>query len=276
MVKKIVRKVFNYSGYESILWHRAVVPLPRIKPTFFVVGAQKGGTSALFKFLTSFPDIASAYKKELFFFDQSFDRGLKYYRNFFPISRPNEIRKVGDFSPSYFPNEVAPMHLSKTFPDAKLVFMLRPPLERLLSHYAMSKGNGWEDLTLADALEKEQERITNAKQQGQREGFEVVNRFGYQEHSLYGKHLARWLEHFPIHQFLFVDNQSLSSSPVCEIQRVREFIGLDDAKLDEEDPFWKKRVFSGGTRKESFESIPISVQNLIKDDLVRFEELRKT
>ena len=275
MLKTKVRQLLGYNGYESILWHRSLIPLPRLQPSFFVVGAQKGGTSALYRFLTSCPDVAPAYKKELFFFDQSFQRGLKYYRNFFPLARSGETQMVGDFSPSYFPNEVVPQRLAKAFPKAKIIFMVRPPLERLLSHYAMAKGNGWERLPLPEALEREGERLRKAKLEGEQEGFEAVNRIGYLEHSLYGKHLTRWLQEFSREQFLFVDNENLSSSPVNQIQKVRKFIGLEAMELNEADPLWKKRVFTGETRKEALESIPEFVSRQIEDDFALFEKLRR-
>ena len=75
--------------------------------------------------------------------------------------------------------------------------------------------------------------------------------------------------------FCLSTNESLSSSPVNQIQKVREFIGLEAIELDETDLLWKKRVFAGETPKEAHESIPESISRQIEGDFDRFERLRR-
>ena len=275
-VKKLLRKVLGYQGYESLLMHRALLPLPRLEPSFFVLGVQKGGTTALHKFLTSLPDVSSAYKKELFFFDQSYHRGKGYYRLLFPLIAQSKEQVVGDFSPSYFPNEAAPERLHQYYPSARLIVMVRSPLERLRSHYGMSKRNGWEEKPFEEALYAEKERLDRARGESELAGFEAVNRFGYLEHSLYGKHLQRWLQVFPLEQFLFVDNESLATAPLQEIARIRRFLSLPELSLDQADPMWQERVFSGGNQSVDDEEIPTAIRSQIRADFEQFERLRKT
>ena len=106
-------------------------------PSFVVVGAQKAGTTTLHRVLRRHRQIHLPATKELHFFDQHFDRGLDWYSSQF---RPRFWqRAVGEATPVYAYRKEVRQRLIKSLPDARIVMLLRNPVDRAYSHY-------WHDL----------------------------------------------------------------------------------------------------------------------------------
>jgi len=114
------------------------VPLP----TFVIVGAQKCGTSSLHRMLRQHPQISMSRPKELHFFDQHFDRGLEWYSAQF--EKTWRHKHVGESTPVYMFGPRARSRLIETLPKARIVAILRNPVDRAYSHY-------WHDLRRQEA-----------------------------------------------------------------------------------------------------------------------------
>lgn len=102
-------------------------------PTFVIVGAQKCGTTSLHRMLRQHPQVHMSRTKELHFFDRHFDRGRDWYAAQFTPTRQH--RHSGETTPSYMYLEDARKRLIATLPDAKIVMILRNPIDRAYSHY---------------------------------------------------------------------------------------------------------------------------------------------
>lgn len=106
-------------------------------PTFLGIGVPRAGTTWLHAVLAGHPDVyMPSRRKEVRFFDRHFDRGLGWYEAFF--ADPGAIdryRAIGEISPQYFYCEECPARISSTLPDAKLLVMLRHPVDRAYSNY---------------------------------------------------------------------------------------------------------------------------------------------
>ncbi len=103
-----------------------------MKTLFFLAGAPKSGTSSLAYLLNFHPEIFIPYQKELFFFDFNYHRGIEWYSQFF---EQDDSRFIGDATPWYMSWDSVPERISKHFPDARVVFILREPAARAWSHY---------------------------------------------------------------------------------------------------------------------------------------------
>jgi len=125
-------------------------------PDFLVIGAQKAGTTALYAYLRWHPGIAGPSWKEVSFFDRHWWRGEAWYRGQFPL-RAGE-RLVGEASPSYLFHPLAPERARSLVPGAKLVALLRDPVDRAYSQYQHEVALGREPLSFEDALAAEEER----------------------------------------------------------------------------------------------------------------------
>jgi hypothetical protein len=106
-----------------------------MKVDFIIVGTQKGGTTALQKFLSLHPEIFMSSRKELHFFDKGDFCGWidseksfeDYHLNFCPSSNH---KIVGEATPSYMYWEKAPIRIQKYNAQMKMIFILRNPIVR--------------------------------------------------------------------------------------------------------------------------------------------------
>lgn len=113
-------------------------------PDFVIIGTKKGGTSLLYRLLTEHPLFEPAATKELHFFDNRFSEGLSWYGQHFPTRKCVDGRQTvsGEATPSYLLNPLVSERMAKTIPDAKLIALLRNPVDRAYSHYQMGLRRG--------------------------------------------------------------------------------------------------------------------------------------
>ncbi|MBK7727714.1 MAG: sulfotransferase [Gammaproteobacteria bacterium] len=149
---------FNFiaPGSAGFVDNEQVLP-----PSFFVVGAQKAGTTALHHYLARHPDIFLPAIKETHFFDDGhgeYRLGIDHYiEKYFHVDAHYLIS--GEVDPEYlfFP-EVA-SRIASYCPNAKLIFVFRDPVARAYSHYQMSFSRGLDQLDFAQAIAREDARM---------------------------------------------------------------------------------------------------------------------
>ncbi len=113
---------------------------PFQKVNTFIVGTQKGGTSALYYYLEKSPEVSGGYKKEIGFFSQEHTSKLGkdwYERQFATFKKKPKI--LLDATPEYLYYPSVPERIYKYNPDAKIIILLRNPVMRAYSHYNMFK-----------------------------------------------------------------------------------------------------------------------------------------
>jgi hypothetical protein len=172
-------------------------------PDFIVAGVRRCGTTWLHQCLKEHPDIAlPAATKELFFFDRNWDRGADWYEPYFRNCPPGKMR--GEVSPSYFSNPDTPARIKSLLPDVKLVFVLRNPLERVISLYHHLHLSGDIASDLRDALETHQELLD--------EGF-------------YARHVERFRREFSDNRIFVLVREDVNDgglAPLFSFLRVRD------------------------------------------------------
>jgi hypothetical protein len=181
---------------------------PGALPNLIVIGAQKCGTSGLHYQLRLHPQIWMSRPKELNFFieERNWPLGQDWYRSRFDARAT--VR--GESSPNYtaYPQHLGvPERMRSVLPDAKLVYVVRDPLERIAAHwvhnYAKRREKG--DLTAT---------LTHANA-------------SYVVRSQYHMQLQRFLAHYPMEQILVLEQEELLSGPEETLRRVFEFVGVD-------------------------------------------------
>src|SRR5215213_1565056 len=125
-------------------------------PNFIIIGAQRGGTTSLYRYLTEHPSIGAAYRKEVHFFDRHFDKGMAWYLAHFPAR--GEFPIVGEASPFYLFHPAVPGRIHAAVPQARFIALLRNPIDRAYSQYHMKSRHDLETLSFEDALAQEGER----------------------------------------------------------------------------------------------------------------------
>ncbi|MBA3426416.1 MAG: sulfotransferase [Rubrobacter sp.] len=140
---------------------------PGSLPDFLIIGAQKAGTTFLYYLLCQHPYVAPTSEKELHFFDsQKFNKGEGWYRSNFPPPTSENGHKVitGEASPYYIYHPLAARRAAQVVPHARLIVLLRNPVDRAYSDYQNRLREGNEFLGFEEAIEAEEERIKGEKE----------------------------------------------------------------------------------------------------------------
>lgn len=209
----------------------------RALPDFLIIGAQRGGTSSLYRYLGAHPDVFPSVRKETEFFSSYIGRGQGWYRAHFPTRRTLAIheRRHGaaaqtfEATPDYLFDPRAPANVAAALPEARLIVLLRDPVERAFSHYRHMRRLGFEDLEFDVALRQEEERISEDLDRAMHDPNHrprAALRFSYVARGRYVEQLERWYAHFPRKQFLILDSNSLFVDPAAVVHQVCEFLGL--------------------------------------------------
>ena len=106
------------------------------QPNLFIVGSMKCGTTILYDFLIEHPQIAGARGKEVHFFSLKHEKGLDWYLDHFDLDA--EVNYQLDASPTYFDmanDDLLPNRIHKFSPDARIIIMIREPIERAVSQF---------------------------------------------------------------------------------------------------------------------------------------------
>jgi Sulfotransferase domain len=220
---------------RSAIWaFGTVTARGRPLPDFLVLGAQKAGTTALYAYLRWHPGITGPSWKEVSFFDRHWWRGVRWYRGQFPLR--SRGRLVGEASPSYLFHPLAPERARAVVPDARLVVVLRDPVDRAYSHYQHEVALGREPLSFEDALAAEEgrtrgevERLVADPRAFSHEWWDHT----YAARGLYAEQLERWLAMFPRDQLLVVTSDDLGKRPAETYASILSFLGAAPHRLDE-------------------------------------------
>ncbi len=192
-------------------------------PDFLVIGITKGGTTSLHDYLIHHPNILGAQNKELHFFDvnHNFKKGLSHYHQLFPKKMtPDSL--VFEASPGYFWKSVCAERIAHAYPKIKLVLIIRNPVRRAISHYFFFFNQRWPNSSFEEAI----------KIQGTISGNRSSNWHQIIEAGFYYEHLQRWLEFFPREQIHIAILEDLIANPELEVNKVFNFLGLGNFKLD--------------------------------------------
>lgn len=109
---------------------------------FLIVGAMRCGTTFLAHCLGAHPDIYIPRAKEIHYFDVHFEKGPEWYKRKF--SGAKKEHAVGEATQSYMYLDYVPPRIASLLPDARLIAILRNPVDRAYSHYWFHRALGVE------------------------------------------------------------------------------------------------------------------------------------
>lgn len=201
-------------------------------PHFVIIGAQRGGTRSLYRYLAAHPDILPAATEEVHYFSLFFDRGLRWYQAQFPPLEPGRL--TGEASPYYLYHPLAAERMRAVVPEANLIVLLRDPVDRAYSHYQLEARQGNEPLSFEAAIAAEPERL--AGEAARVADDDTYVSFAHQHYSYlarghYVEQLRRWLKLFPRDQLLVLKSEDLFQHPAALYRRVTDFLGLEPRDL---------------------------------------------
>ncbi len=226
----------------------ATAPL-RVDPDYLVIGTKRGGTTSMARWLLQHPDIRPLYpaierRKGTYFFDVNYGRGHPWYRSHFPVGAIHRRRRgpsgrprlVGEASPYYLHHPHAPERAHRHAPDARIIALLRNPVDRAHGHWAERHRNGIEHLDFVDALRAEAERLDGEEERMMADPRYVSfahQHYSYVDQGRYHRGLRRWLETFTRDQVLVLRSEDLYADPGATYRRALDHLGLSPHDLDE-------------------------------------------
>lgn len=231
------------------------VPSPGALPDFVIIGGKKCGTTLLYHLLSRHPYVAPATEKEVHFFDTRFDRGADWYRSHFPAPAEKEGRRVitMEASPFYLYHPHAPRRAAETVPRAKLIALLRDPVDRAYSDYHHKARRGHEPLSFEQAIEAEEHRLRGEKEKMLAdESYRSRNfrAFPYLSRGIYVDQLIVWHKFFDADRMLILKSEDMYKDTPEILERVVDFLDL---------PVWEPDLpATSETRNEGGYSAPIN------------------
>ncbi len=191
----------------------------------FIVGCQRCATTYLTKLLDQHPDIHMAKpirpEPKFFLSARECQKGRTYYQRRFFASRKESV--LGEKSTSYIEYAEVAERIRCFFPDARIIIVLRNPVERAISHYFFSVRNGLESRNIEDAL-------FDPPPAGQ--AFETsVSPFCYVERSKYLEPVNNYLSRFDNVRVLITE-QTVGN--LAAIQEVYRYLDVDPAFVPNE------------------------------------------
>ena len=183
-------------------------------PDFLIIGAKKCGTTFLYDLMSRHPYVEPAAKKELHYFDILADEeSTEWYRRCFPPPRWKDGRRTitGEATP-YWDKHCVPERIAKVLPQARLIVLLRNPVDRAYSDYQQARRKGWETRTFEEAIEAEKAQLPASSK--------------YLSRSTYVDHLLRWSKYFADEQMLVLKSEDFFECTQDTIERVLDFLEL--------------------------------------------------
>jgi hypothetical protein len=195
---------------------------------FMIGGAQKCGTTALASYLARHPSILLPKNKEAHVFDaRAFDEDAdvatinRLFLDHFQGAA--EGRLAGDATPITLMYPRALERVARYNPEMRWILLFRDPVERTLSHYAMSRRRGAEKLPLLLAVTLEQWRL-NMQSRTPRD--HSLRKHSYVQRGRYAAQLDRLFSLFPRENVLLLKSADLWADPVGSVQRACAFLGI--------------------------------------------------
>ncbi|MGH2983365.1 MAG: sulfotransferase family protein [Solirubrobacterales bacterium] len=206
-------------------------------PNLIIIGGLKCGTTSIHHYLGLHPEIQMSKPKELNFFveELNWDLGLDWYRGRFD----ERFSVRGESSPHYtnlprFQGIAERIH--EHVPDARLIYMVRDPISRILSHWCHATGAGYETRPMEEALARADQ--------------------GYVTRSMYWQQLQPYLELSERSQIEVITQEELQSDRERTMRRAFGFAGVDESFTSEQfEREWEKSSAKESERYQFMEKL---------------------
>lgn len=235
----VPQPVQNFGRDAAVLMRRPTARW-RISPDFILAGGQRCGTTSLFRALEQHSQIVRpSFHKGINYFDLNYHRGPRWYTAHFPLLATARRRTLAEATPITFEasgyymfHPEAVPRLARDLPTAKIVVMLRDPVDRAHSAWKHERARGFETEDFVRALHLEDERIDGEATMLRDPRYESFahRHHAYAARSDYAPQVERLLEYIPLERLHVIYSETFFSEPDDEFRRLTDFLGALPAR----------------------------------------------
>ena len=228
--------VFERFGLKRrLLPHDSSTQFEMKLPNFFIIGANKAGTTSVYHYCRQHPEIFMSKNKEPMFFLNSGPPLIKkeeaavgkpylYFtlQEYMDLFASTNKPMRGEASTAYMAKPDATLWIKKIIPTAKLIAILRNPIERAKSDYLYHHNGNIDKRTFEQAINDAFRQITDKKPDN---GNPLIGP-RYLNLGLYGSQLSIVKKYFPDNQLFITDYEELNKDSVGFMQKIYQFLGV--------------------------------------------------
>lgn len=254
----------------------------RVKPDFLIIGAKRGGSTSLYNYVLDHPQVQPLVPrrqrlKGLYFFDVNYAKGERWYRSHFPTTttvaalskRSGKLTVTGESTPYYLYHPHAARRAAESVPDAKIIALLRNPIDRAYSHYKERLRQRVETESFADAVQLEPLRL-----RGELDRMLADEHYrslphqmqSYVDQGRYLDGLKRWQAHYGPDQLMVLRSEDLYEEPAKAVRLVQEFLGLEPVAA------MSYRAWNQHQAAEVEPELRAHLADLLRSDIAELEE----
>lgn len=182
------------------------------KVDFFIVGAMRSGTSSLRTVLSSHPHIFMVPSEPKYFSNPKRYKNIDEYHKLFDWSKKYKLR--GEKSAPYGPSKIALDGIVEYNPNAKIIWLLRNPVKRAISHFYRAKNANPNAPSIKEAIDREDDLEAKRSQ------------YAYIYRSRYERQINEWNKYFSQENMFIGIFEDVIEHPKKEINKVCNFLGL--------------------------------------------------
>lgn len=209
-------------------------------PQFIICGAQRCGTTSMYQALRQHPAILRpVMRKGIHYFDVDYARDMPWYRSHFPLkaTAQRRTRRLGcdvmtfESSPYYLFHPLVAQRIASDLPDAKILILVRDPVERAYSAYAHEFARGFESEPFERALELEDNRLSGEEARLITYPTSLSHAHQHQAYlrrGLYMNQITRMIDAVGPERMRVIDAEDFFVDPAPVWCEVLEFLGLPD------------------------------------------------
>ena len=226
---------FNPYKFSLKRAYRIMTNQLRVLPDFVVIGSTKSGTTSLHYYLIQHPRIIS--ERNVHFFEYMQTNSIEWYRAHFPTKAYKNFKKltVGEQTATYLFHPLIPKRIHTTIPNAKLIVVLRNPVDRAYSNYTHQVREGIEKRTFEEAIKSELKRIeickNNSEYKINNDDFSNHVIFSYLRHGIYVDFIKAWMEFFTKEQFLILPTYDLNNNRAKFLKQVFDYLNVQNFEI---------------------------------------------
>ncbi len=227
---------------EPISKVRLLTSRLRVLPDFIILGEMRAGTTSLYRYLAEHPQVLPAWEKELHYFDRLYSNGVAWYCAHFPMRTAMQWHRLMhggraltfEATPDYLIYPDTARRIAGVVPRAKLIALVRNPVDRAYSHYQFNIRFEGERHTFEQAVKREPKRLDGEREKLQSDPdyrSRKLRRYSYTSRGVYVDNLLAYERYVAREQMLVIKSEDFFNKTQETYDRVLEFLELAPWRL---------------------------------------------